>query len=52
MIFLEDADTNTKVVAINSESANSRTAETVRSYVLLRGELNTYKVHPDAQLIP
>jgi PHD/YefM family antitoxin component YafN of YafNO toxin-antitoxin module len=50
--FVEDADKNTKIVAINSELVNTRiTAQPVRSYVLMGGELKTNKVHPDAQLI-
>ena len=50
-LFVEDADENTKIVAINSELVTTRTAEPVRSYVLMGGEANTNKVHPDAQLI-
>ncbi|MBE7171555.1 MAG: poly(beta-D-mannuronate) C5 epimerase [Williamsia sp.] len=50
-LFVEDADKNTKLIAINSELVNTRTAEPVRSYVLMGGEANTTKVHPDAQLI-
>ncbi len=50
-LFVEDADKNTKLIAINSELVNTRTAELVRSYVLMGGEANTNKVHPDAQLI-
>lgn len=50
-LFVEDADSNTKIVAINPELVNTRTAEAVRSYVLMGGEVNTGKVHPDAQLI-
>ncbi|HMI03406.1 MAG TPA: glycosyl hydrolase family 28-related protein [Pedobacter sp.] len=50
-LFVEDADKNTKLIAINSELVNTRTAEPVRSYVLMGGEANTDKVHPDAQLI-
>jgi pectin methylesterase-like acyl-CoA thioesterase len=50
-LFVEDADKNTKLIAINSELVNTRTAEPVRSYVLMGGEANTNKVHPDAQLI-
>jgi hypothetical protein len=49
-LFVEDADKNTKIIAINSELVNTRTAEPVRSYVLMGGEANTNKVHPDAQL--
>jgi hypothetical protein len=50
-LFVEDADKNTKLIAINSELVNTRTAEPVRSYVLMGGEVNTNKVHPDAKLI-
>ena len=50
-LFVEDADKNTKLIAINSELVNTRTAEPVRSYVLMGGEANTNKVHPDAQLV-
>ncbi len=50
-LFVEDADKNTKLVAINSELVCTRTAEPVRSYVLMGAEANTNRVHPDAQLI-
>ena len=50
-LFVEDADKNTKIIAINSELVNTRTSEPVRSYVLMGGEANTDKVHPDARLI-
>jgi len=51
-LFVEDADKNTKIVAINSELVNTQiTTQPVRSYVLMGKELNTRKVHPDAQLI-
>jgi hypothetical protein len=50
-LFVEDADKNTKVIAINSELVCTKTAEPVRSYVLMGGEANTNKVHPNAQLI-
>ena len=51
-LFVEDADKNTKIVAINSELVNTRiTSQPVRSYVLMGGEVNTNKVHPDATLI-
>lgn len=49
-LFVEDADKNTRLIAINSELVCTRTAEPVRSYVLMGGEANTNKVHPDAQL--
>jgi len=50
-LFLEDADKHTKIVGINSELVNTRIRTPVRSYVLMGGEVNTLKVHPDAQLI-
>ena len=50
-LFVEDAGKKTKLIAINSELVCTRTAEPVRSYVLMGGEANTTKVHPDAQLI-
>src|SRR5882724_3184275 len=50
-LFVEDADKNTKIIAINAELVNTRTSEPVRSYVLMGGEANTDKVHPDARLI-
>jgi hypothetical protein len=51
-LFVEDADENTKIVAINSELVNTRIqGQPVRSYVLMGDEINTGKVHPDAQLI-
>jgi len=49
-LFVEDADKNTKLVAINSELVCTRTAEPVRSYVLVGREANTSNVHPDAKL--
>jgi hypothetical protein len=49
-LFVEDADQNTKLIAINSELVVTRTAEQVRSYVLMGGEANTSKVHPEARL--
>jgi hypothetical protein len=50
-LFVEDAGKNTKLIAINSELVCTRTAEPVRSYVLMGREANTTKVHPDAQLV-
>lgn len=51
-LFVENADKNTKIVAINSELVNTRIqGQPVRSYVLMGNEANTDKVHPDAQLI-
>ncbi|MBO9566564.1 MAG: hypothetical protein J7621_27570 [Niastella sp.] len=49
-LFVEDADQNTQLIAINSELVCTRTAEPVRSYVLMGREANTTKVHPDARL--
>lgn len=50
-LFVEDADKNTKIIAINSELVCTRTAEPVRSYILMGGEgSNTAKVGTDAQL--
>ncbi len=51
-LFVEDADKNTKIVAINSELVNTRIMDQpVRSYVLMGDAVKTGKVHPDAQLI-
>ncbi|MDB5158904.1 MAG: poly(beta-D-mannuronate) epimerase [Mucilaginibacter sp.] len=50
-LFVEDADKNTKIIAVNSELVTTKTAEPVRSYVLMGGEVKTNKVDPDAQLI-
>jgi hypothetical protein len=50
-LFVEDADKNTQIIAVNSELVTTKTAEPVRSYVLMGGEANTSKVDPDAQLI-
>lgn len=51
-LFVENADENTKIVAINSELVNTQiTSQPVRSYVLMGDEVRTDKVHPDAQLI-
>ena len=51
-LFVEDADENSKIVAINSELVNTRIqGQPVRSYVLMGDEINTGKVHPEAQLI-
>ncbi|MDR1783437.1 MAG: glycoside hydrolase family 55 protein [Dysgonamonadaceae bacterium] len=51
-LFVEDADKNTKIIAINSELVNTQIAgQSVRSYVLMGDEVNTTKVHPDAKLI-
>jgi hypothetical protein len=50
-LFVEDADKNTKITAVNSELVCTKTAEPVRSYILMGGEANTTKVDLDAQLI-
>jgi hypothetical protein len=50
-LFVEDADKNTKIVAINSELVCTRTTQPVRSYVLMGDKVKTSKVDPDAQLI-
>lgn len=50
-LFVEDADKNTKLIAINSELVCTRTAEPVRSYVLVGRDANTANVNPEAQLI-
>ncbi len=48
--FVEDADKNTKITAINSELVCTKTAEPVRAYVLMGNEVKTNKVDPDAQI--
>ncbi|MEI9946304.1 MAG: glycosyl hydrolase family 28-related protein [Chitinophagaceae bacterium] len=50
-LFVEDADSKTKIIAINSELVCTRTAEPVRSYVLMGRDPNTKKVDPNAKLI-
>lgn len=51
-LFVEDADKDTKIIAVNSELVNTIIPnEPVRSYVLMGKEMNTSKVHPDAKLI-
>lgn len=51
-LFVEEADENTKIVAVNSELVNTRIEEQpVRAYVLMGEEENTSKVHPEAQLV-
>jgi len=51
-LFVEDADKNTKIVAVNSELVNTKIPnESVRSYVLMGDKVNTGKVHPNAKLI-
>lgn len=51
-LFVEDADKDTKIIAVNSEQVNTKIPnEPVRSYVLMGKEMNTSKVHPDAKLI-
>ena len=51
-LFVEDANENTKIVAINSELVNTNIKhQPMRSYVLMGDESNTKKVDPRAQLI-
>ena len=51
-LFVEDADAKTKITGINSELVNTPIAgQEVRAYILMGDEVNTNKVHPDAQLI-
>src|SRR6056297_2617026 len=51
-LFVEDADEDTKIVAINSELVNTHIpSEPVRSYVLIGAEVNDSNVHPEAQLV-
>lgn len=51
-LFVEDADKDTKIVAVNSELVNTKIPdEPVRSYVLMGDKVNTDKVHPNARLI-
>lgn len=51
-LFVEDADIKTKIIAINSELVNTRIlSQEVRAYVLMGDQVNTNKVHPEAQLI-
>ena len=51
-LFVEDADKDTKIVAINSELVNTQiTSQAVRSYVLMGDKVKTDKVHPNAQLV-
>ena len=51
-LFVEDADKDTKIVAINSELVNTQIPnEPVRSYVLMGDKVNTDKVHPNAKLV-
>ena len=51
-LFVEDADRDTKIIGINSELVNTQIqGQPVRSYVRMGDEVNTTKVHPDAQLI-
>ncbi len=50
-LFVEDADKETEIVAINSELVNTQIPdEPVRSYVLMGDTVNTAKVHPKARL--
>lgn len=50
-LFVEDAGKDTKIIAVNSELVCTRTAQPVRSYVLMGDEIKTSKIDPDAQLI-
>lgn len=51
-LFIENADKETRIVAINSELVNTHIeAQPVRSYLLMGDGINTGKVHPEAQLI-
>ena len=51
-LFVEDADKDTKIIGINSELVNTQIqGQAVRSYVRMGDEVNTPKVHPDAQLV-
>ena len=51
-LFVEDADKDTKIVAINSELVNTNIRhQPLRSYVLMGKEAGTDKVDPEAQLI-
>ncbi len=51
-LFVEDADKNSRITAINSELVNTYIqGQPVRSYVLMGGEVNSGKVHSDAKLI-
>ena len=50
-LFVEDADRNTDIVAINSELVNTEIPdEPVRAYVLMGKEAETPGIHPDARL--
>ena len=50
-MFVEDADQNTRIVAINSELVNTYIPqEPVRSYVLMGKTPDAGKVHPQARL--
>lgn len=51
-LFVEDADKDTKIVAINSELVNTNIKhQPVRSYVLMGSEPNTKKIDSQAQLV-
>jgi hypothetical protein len=52
-LFVEDADENTRIVGINSKLVNITVVQgqEMRAYVLMGDEVNTDRVHPDAQLI-
>lgn len=49
-LFVEDAGKNTGITAINSELVTTKTAEPVRSYVLMGEKTGTDKVDPKARL--
>ena len=51
-LFVEHADENTQIIAINSKLVNTQIVEQpIRAYVLMGREVGTPDVHPDAQLI-
>lgn len=51
-LFVEDADKDTKIVAINSELVNTNIKhQPVRSYVLMGSEPETEKIDPQARLV-
>ena len=51
-LYLEEADPDTKITAINSELVNTLIkTQTVRAYIKMGDAPNTEKVHPDARLV-
>jgi hypothetical protein len=51
-LYVEDADRNTRIVAINSELVNTHIrTQPIRAYVRMGDTANTTKVHPESQLI-